>query len=156
MVCKSFFAIIDVPAIATLDQIVIIRGVVHCRLVGNAVREDFGIQHLEDIFIHQTLCEISEGFAFPLFYDFSKFFLLFFAAEYKVIRRALVESVEVLVEPSCYIRMHNRVIPAATLMSGNLLIFVNEDFSVFQVITESLCASQDIVIHGRMAVKFRN
>ena len=137
---QSFLAVVDVPAITALDQIIIVRGVVHRGLVGNAVGEDLGVEHLEDVFIHQVLRVIAESLALPFLYDLAEFQLFFFAAESQVVRRTFVEGVEVLIEPSCDIRMHDRVVPAAALMAGDLGIFVDEDLAVFEVITESLRA----------------
>ena len=52
--------------------------------------------------------------------------------------------------------MEDDGLDAAALMAGHLFIVVDEDLHIFQIMLECLGSPEDEVIHGRLAVKFRD
>ena len=87
---QFFLALIDIPAIAALDEMIIVRGMVHRGLVGDPVGHDAGGDHVFHIFVEQAAGVVAERIAVPLGDDLLEFLTVLFGTERQVVGRSLI------------------------------------------------------------------
>ena len=90
MVGQLFLALIDIPAVAPLYHVVVVRRMVHGGLVGYAMGEHQGVQHIFHIRFLKVGGKVAEGVAMPLFHYLTQLFFFFLVAEMEVIGNPLV------------------------------------------------------------------
>ena len=148
-------ALVDVPAVAAVDEVIVIGGIGTGVLLTAADREDAQFLHEGGLLVDLCFREVAEGVALPL--GGQSFQLIFLTGQELVgVIGTGIGGVNLVGEPGQHVDEHRASDETGGHVAGQDGIRVDENGAVLQKVLEELRAAQSVRLRGDTLIVLRD